>query len=267
MDDPVTRTEPYGYSLPLSPTGAAAMVTPPPWHFSGEVVMVEYRADPDAVARHLPPGLEPGPDAGAAAAVWAQWQWCSDSGDELEAPERCQFAEFLILLACQHRGVPVVRCPYAWVDSAVSLVRGWIQGMPKQFGEINQTRAVPAGRAGPPMSGAGTFNGVASVFGQRIARGAVHTRTEHGDPPPLFALPLVHSRLFPGWVPGEEPVTGLVASQVTDVTFTGLRSGPADLWLTDDPAFADLGSLAPREVGTGTVFSYGETLVGGRCLA
>ncbi|MEU4563501.1 enduracididine biosynthesis enzyme MppR [Actinoplanes sp. NPDC023936] len=266
MDDLITRTEPYGYTLPLSPSGTAAMVTPPPWHFSGEVVMVEYRADPEAVARHLPPGLDPGPDAGAAAAVWAEWQWCSEPGDELGAPERCRFAEFLILLACEHRGAPMVRCPYAWVDSTVPLMRGWIQGMPKQFGQISQTLPVRAGRAGPPPGGGGTFTGTASAFGQRIARGTVHPGTDDAVPPPLFALPLAHSRLFPSWVPGEEPVTGLVASRVTDVTFTGLRSGPAELWLTTDPAFADLASLAPREVGEGTVFAYGETLLGGRPL-
>src|SRR5262249_46464859 len=47
-----------GYSLPLSPTGRSALVPAPPWHFSGEVVMVEYRAEPDAVAAFLPRGLD-----------------------------------------------------------------------------------------------------------------------------------------------------------------------------------------------------------------
>ncbi|MFK8849617.1 acetoacetate decarboxylase family protein [Streptomyces sp. Ac-502] len=82
---------PVGYSLPLSPTGASSMLTPPPWHFSGEVVMVEYRVDPDAARRFLPPGLTPGADPGAAAAVFATWQWCSADGAELADPGRCQF--------------------------------------------------------------------------------------------------------------------------------------------------------------------------------
>jgi len=45
-----------------------------------------------------------------------------------------QFSEFLLLLAAVHDGQPVARCPYAWVDHAVPLVRGWIQGMPKRLG-------------------------------------------------------------------------------------------------------------------------------------
>lgn len=120
----------YGYSLPLSPSGNAAMITPPPWHFSGDIVMVDYRVDPDAARRFLPSELDLGPDPGAAAAVFAQWQWCSASGAELTDPMRCQFSEFLILVMCAYRGRPLARCPYAWVDGPVPMVRGWVQGMP-----------------------------------------------------------------------------------------------------------------------------------------
>jgi acetoacetate decarboxylase len=48
-----------GWSLPLSPGGTASLVPPPPWHFSGEALGIDFLADPDAVAAVLPEGLEP----------------------------------------------------------------------------------------------------------------------------------------------------------------------------------------------------------------
>src|SRR5690349_4262656 len=112
-----------GYSLPLTPSGDSSMVTPPPWHFSGDVLMFEY----------------------------------------LDDPGRCQFREFLILLGCAVDGRPMARSPYAWVDRAVPLVRGWIQGMPKQWGSVQLTRAVPVGRAGPRPDAPGRYAATLAV--------------------------------------------------------------------------------------------------------
>jgi enduracididine biosynthesis enzyme MppR len=257
---------PQGYSLPLSPSGGASMITAPPWHFAGDVIAVDYRVDPAAAAGFLPPELTLGPDPGAALAVFAEWQWCSDSGDELTEPAQCQFAEFLILLGAEFGGRRVARCPYAWVDEPVPLVRGWIQGMPKQFGSIHQTRVKQVGRAGPRQAPLARFDATMSVRGRRVAEASVMLAGRAEEPPVLHAVPLVHSRMFPGWVPGEEPLTGLVASEVTGVEFGEVWRGTAELRLFD-VLDADFAGLAPVEVGDGYVFSYAETLVGGRRLA
>ncbi len=63
-------TDLQGYSLPRSPEGRASLVPRPPWHYVGDFLVIEYWADPDAVAAVLPPGLEPlpgrsGPRGGA----------------------------------------------------------------------------------------------------------------------------------------------------------------------------------------------------------
>ncbi|GLZ36661.1 enduracididine biosynthesis enzyme MppR [Actinokineospora sp. NBRC 105648] len=256
---------PVGYSLPLSPSGDAAMITPPPWHFAGDVVMVDYRVDPGVARRFLPPELDLGADPGRAAAVFADWQWCSDSGAELAEPARCQFTEFLILLGCEYRGKPLARCPYAWVDSPVPMVRGWVQGMPKQFGEIHQTRPRTVGRAGPRPGSPGRYDGTLSVHGKRVAEATVHPARRVEDPPALHAVPLVHTRYFPGWVASQPPVSQLVTSEVTDVEFGEIWTGAANLTLFDT-LDGDFAGLAPLEIGAGHVFSYAETLLGGQAL-
>jgi enduracididine biosynthesis enzyme MppR len=256
---------PHGYSLPLSPSGRSAMLTPPPWHFSGDILMVDYRVDPAAAQRFLPPGLSLGPDPGAAAAVFASWQWCSDSGAELADPARSQFGEFLLLIACAHATTPVARCPYAWVDQSLPLVRGWVQGMPKQYGAVHQTREHRVGRAGPRRAAHGRFTGTLSVHGRRTAEVSVTLTRRSTRPPLLHTLPLVHSLVTPAWARTDPGPAPLAASEVRDVEFADIWTGTA-LMEFPDPADDDLASLAPVEVGAGHVFSYAETLTGGRIL-
>ncbi|HET6703373.1 enduracididine biosynthesis enzyme MppR [Amycolatopsis sp.] len=266
---PAAATAPQGYSLPLSPSGTSAMLTPPPWHFAGNIVMVEYRVPPAAARAFLPPELGLGADPGSAAAVFAEWQWCSVSGEELSQPSRCQFGEFLILLGCEFAGKPMARCPYAWVDSAVPLVRGWLQGMPKQLGAIHQSRLVPVGRAGARLDRGERFHGEISVHGQKIAEASVQLTGMVTEPPPLHAVPLVHSRVLPPWLAGERPKSQLISSEVADVEFSEIWTGEADLKFTGEleKSLSDLGRLVPVEVGQGYVFSYAETLCAGQLLA
>ena len=67
-----------GWSLPLSPAGTAALVPPPPWHFSGEALGIDFLADPAAVAAVLPDGLEPLGD-GSCSFVFCDWSSAADS--------------------------------------------------------------------------------------------------------------------------------------------------------------------------------------------
>ena len=49
-------SSPRGYSLPLSPGGTASLVPAPPWHYVGDFLVIEYWAEPAAVAAVLPAG-------------------------------------------------------------------------------------------------------------------------------------------------------------------------------------------------------------------
>lgn len=223
--------------------------------------MVDYRVAPEAAARFLPAGLSLGEDAGAAAAVFAHWNWCSADGAELASPRSCQFGEFLILLSCRHQGRQYARCPYSWVDKPVPLVRGWLQGMPKQFGEIDQTRPKLVG----PAAGGDRYDGTLSVAGQRIAEATVFPREVVTERPVLHDVPLVHTRAMPPWIDTDVPDERLVLTNVTGVEFSEIRTGEAELRMFD-ALDADFAELRPVEVGAGYVFQYAETLTGGALL-
>ena len=62
----------------------------PPWHYVGDMLVIEYWADPAAAAAVLPEPLEPHPDGGRAAAMFIDWQSCSDDGDELARSRRAR---------------------------------------------------------------------------------------------------------------------------------------------------------------------------------
>jgi hypothetical protein len=50
-----------GFSVPKSSFGQAALTPPQPWHYSSDVVGVEFWTDPEASAATLPRGLSPDP--------------------------------------------------------------------------------------------------------------------------------------------------------------------------------------------------------------
>jgi len=83
-----------GFFYPRTATGRSSLLPGPPWHYSGDLLTVEYRTDPARVAELLPAPLEPAPDdPGAVALIWADWQSCGESGEELLDPVRAQYRE------------------------------------------------------------------------------------------------------------------------------------------------------------------------------
>ena len=56
-----------GFSVPLSPEGRASLTPIPPWHYAGDLLVVDFAADPAAVAAVLPPGWSPIRKIGAGA--------------------------------------------------------------------------------------------------------------------------------------------------------------------------------------------------------
>jgi acetoacetate decarboxylase len=252
-----------GWSLPLSPGGTASLVPPPPWHFSGEALGIDYRADPDAVAAVLPDGLEPLGD-GSCSFVFCDWSSSADTDPRVVAdPARGQYREAYLSVNATVDGRRVARVPYIWVDNDLSFARGHIQGFPKKMGSVAITRAVRVGQGGPKVEAGGRFVGHASGLGQKLVQGAVTLDAPADDGFVLgyLLLPDWDSRFVP--VPaGVEPlVHDLARNLVSGFECADVWEGPAELELFPS-AFEEHTALAPLEVTGGFRCAVAFTITG-----
>jgi acetoacetate decarboxylase len=253
---------------PRTPRGEASIVPPPPWHYSGDVLTLEYRTDPANVAALLPPGVESAPeDPGAVALIWADWQSCSDSGDELLDPVRSQYKECFVVVRCSRGGETYSRCVFIWVDKDFALARGWYQGYPKKLGAVWMTRPVTVGRAGPRLESGGVIGATLAANDRRLAEGALTITGASDTGGFVNALPMLHSRWMPAIDPGAAAsLDELVTMSSRDVELGPIYAGEADVRLFEAPG-EELAALAPRETIAGYWRQVGATFAGGERLA
>ena len=257
-----------GFMVPRSPDGRASIVPAPPWHYSGDVLTLEFRAAPGAVARWLPSGVEPAEDdPDAVAVIFADWQSCSDGGQELLDPVRSQYKEAFVVVRCWFGGQTYSRCILIWVDKDFALARGWFQGYPKKLGSIWMTRPVAVGKAGPRLERGGVLGATLAANDRRLidAHLTIDGPSESGGF--VNALPMLHSR----WMPAIDPNAGdalseLVTMRSRDVELGPVVRGTFDLTLHDAPG-EELSSLAPVEPIAGYWRQVGATFAGGERLA
>ncbi len=252
-----------GWSLPLSPGGAASLVPPPPWHFSGEALGIDFRADPAAVAAVLPAGLEPLGD-GSCSFVFCDWSSAADTDPRVMAdPARGQYREAYLSVNAVLDEKKVARVPYIWVDNDLSFARGHIQGFPKKMGTVDITRAVRVGRGGPKVEPGARFAGHASSLGQKLVQGAVtlDSRADEGFVPRALRLPVWHTRHVPDLAGGEPLVHDLARNLVSGFECADVWQGPAELELFDSE-FEEHTALAPVEVTGGFRCAVAFTITG-----
>ena len=252
-----------GYTIPRTPRGRAGLVPPPPWHYVADFLVVDFHADPDAAASLLPEGLAPHPDPGRCAMVFADWQSCSEDGDELLDPVRSHYREAYLVVSGLLDGDEVTTCAFIWVDQDFALARGWIQGFPKKLGEVWMTRAYALQcRAAPGVQAGSRFGATCSARGRQIARARVtleapsETGSIHTGPP------IVNVRHFPRLAAGhhDDPaVHELVKARSRDRAVSEVWEGPAELELFDAPGEEHV-LLAPVSVTRGYRFTFAYTV-------
>jgi acetoacetate decarboxylase len=257
-----------GFLIPRSPEGRASIVPAPPWHYSGDVLTIEYRTAPDRVAALLPADVEPAEDEpGAVAIVWADWQSCGDDGAELLDPVRSQYKECFVVVRCRFGGETYSRCVYIWVDKDFALARGWYQGYPKKLGSIWITRPVSVGRAGPRLEAGGTLAATLQANDRRLAEVTLTLTGPSETDGFVNALPMLHSR----WMPSIERESGDALAELVTMRSRDVDLGPAwvgvpEVRLFDAPG-DELATLEPLEMIAGYWRQVGATFAGGTRLA
>ena len=258
-----------GFTVPRTPLGRAAATPPPPWHYSSDIVGVEYWADPAAVAALLPNGLAPDPEAaGHALAMFLDWQFTAGD-DELLDPARYQYREAFVLVDAIWRDTPVAFCPFIYVDNDAAMARGWAQGFPKRLGSVFQTRSYAApSAAAAPLTAGSRFGASLSVHGSRLAEARVTLREKAADPRRIFSRPTVNLRYFPRLTAGQHDrpaVNELVMSITDDLHIVDLWLGDGELVLPEAPG-EELHDLAPVRLGAGFRCSMSYTVTDLRVL-
>jgi hypothetical protein len=247
-----------GFTVPKSPFGQAALTPPPPWHYSSDVVGVEFWTDPEATAATLPGGLSPDPKSnGHAVIMFLDWQFTAQD-DELLDPARYQYREAFVLLDAMHRDTPVMWCPYIYVDNDAALARGWTQGFPKKMGSIFQTRTFAAASpAAAPIVPGGRFGASLSAHGQRLAEACITLRKPVENGLSLLSRPTVLLRYFPRLAAGyqDKPAVNELAMSITDnLTVADAWVGEGELNIPDAQG-EELHALAPRRIESGFRYS------------
>lgn len=255
------------FLFPQTPSGRSSLIPPPPWHYSGEMITVEYRTHPERVAELLPDGARVvSDDPGAVALIWADWQSSGDDFTEIIDPVRSQYKECFVVIRCEWDDRDWSRSPYIWVDKDFAMVRGYHQGYPKKLGEMWMTRPITVGRAGPRLEAGGVFGATLSAAGHRLANARI-TLTEPVEKPGFVnGHPMLHNRFWPA-IESDGSV-----SMDELVTMSGYDGEVADVWAADaelelfDAPTEELALLEPLEVIGGFYHRVGVSWRGGTTL-
>ncbi|NBY06507.1 MAG: hypothetical protein EBQ84_00895 [Betaproteobacteria bacterium] len=137
----MTQRNWIGQSSPRSSTGKSALVEPLPHHISTDAIHVVFSADPQIVARFLPPGLEPLED-GRGWGMVADMMKVSVAEPEQywRDPQRSCYTEGLVGFYCRYKGKIYRYSAFVWVDRDWSMGMGQIFGWSKRLATIHRTR-------------------------------------------------------------------------------------------------------------------------------
>lgn len=252
-----------GFSVPLSPSGRSATAPTPPWHYVGDYLAIEYEADPAAVAELLPPGMSLGEDAGKCAVFFSDCQYATDGGDEVFEPAVSQYRECLVVAAAVFEGKPAAFMPYIFVDNDNSMVRGLIQGMPKQLAAVRMTRAYEVQNPAAGFVGeGGRFGATLTHRDRRLAEARIVLQSKTDRAPNRMMARLINRRHMPDLEKTNHArplVDQLVRQKTRDIVLSDIWTGPAELSVFDSPTH-ELGRLKPVKVGAGYRYTFAMTI-------
>ena len=238
-----------GFFAPRTATGKASLLPAPPWFYSGDLLTIEYRVDPNRVLELLPEPLElVDDDPGAVAFIWADWQSCGTDGAQLLDPVLGQYKEAFVVVRCAFEGRTFSRCVYIWVDRDFAVARGIHQGYPKKLGAIHMTRPHPYGPA-PRLAPGGQFGASLAAADRRLAEARITLVEETDNNGFVNAHPMAHSRIVPSIDDIARPsLDELISTAAAKVEGGTPWRAEVDSFVLYDSPTEELDRLRPKEL-------------------
>lgn len=245
-----------GFSAPQTPAGRSSVVPAPPWHYAGWVFSIAYRTDPAAAQAFLSDGRA----TGRCVLHWCDWQATTD-GWELLDPAYAQYKEAFVLVEAERGGEVVNTCPLIWVDQDVSMVRGWLQGLPKKLGSVWMTRSLGLDHpAAAPLVAGTRLGATLAVKDRRLAEARLHLTGEPGARLGFFAHRTLGRLGLPSIVGGAREAAPVPVRMVSDhAVFGAFHAAEAEVALFASPR-DELADLPVRAVEAASVGSVALTI-------
>jgi hypothetical protein len=257
-----------GFFYPRTASGQASLLPSPPWSYSGDLLTVEYRTDPGRVAALLPAPLEPAAeDPGAVALIWAEWQSCGASREELLDPVRAQYKEAFVVVRCSYRGQTYSRCVFIWVDKDFAILRGMHQGYPKKLGSMHQTRPHPLPHGAPTLLPGDRFGATLAANDRRLAQVVITLTGPSETGGFVNGHPMAHHRVLPRIDGGGDAHSELIRSGSAEVAVGPTFAATVDEVTLFESPTEELAALEVRELIGGYYRRVGVVWDGGSTLA
>ena len=245
-----------GLFYPFTDTGASSLLPPLPWNYSGQAIAVEYRGDSTQLEKLVPEGMELADDR--CSVHFFDWQSCAGDDEGYLDPIRAQYREAFVLINVKYTDRVTGYCPFIWVDNDIAIMRGLLQGYPKQLGSVWVTRSYPVpGKASPVLGVGGKFAGTCNAKDRRLIDLKVELK-ESADAIPVPGLgSVVNKMVIPNISKGNLGTNLIdqfvVKSNTSDLTIGNIFKGDAELQVHDD-YYPELGYVKPVEITAGYVF-------------
>lgn len=131
------------WSGPITRTGRSALVPRGPWVYALTGLGASYRADPAALGDVVPRPLRVS-EGDVFAYIVEIVALSRDAADfAVEAPDQLYYHEGAFFVKVEFEGRSYAYCPFMWVDSDISLLRGLLVGWPKKLASIALTKLHP----------------------------------------------------------------------------------------------------------------------------
>ncbi|MEM4434613.1 MAG: acetoacetate decarboxylase family protein [Sulfolobales archaeon] len=131
------------WSGPLTKTRKSALVPRGPWVYGLTGLGVSYKADPSLLTDVVPKPLRVS-DGSVFAYITEIVTWSPNAVElSTEAPDQLYYHEGAFFVRVEYGGKTYTYCPFMWVDSDISLLRGLLVGWPKKLAKVALTKTHP----------------------------------------------------------------------------------------------------------------------------